>query len=216
MPDTGAQLLLKLKISYLSESSVNVFWYTLSQCPVSLEHYCTLADYFLGAIHMGTLLCVNAPPASLCGQRICILCISMTMTASLHHSTCSLRPLLLWRLVTTKTTMEDYMLVFMPHKILSLLGLQGQNIMLLCHYIEQKRIMDNLLAIFVFFLLCLVSPSTVCLYTVCKLYAHAPSLLLRFWGISRATYRPGIWTTEHWVVYNGSIWTQIFLKQCQG
>ena len=58
-----------------------------------------------------------------------------------------------------------------------------------------------------------VHASTVCLYTVCKLYAHAPSPLLHFWSISSATYRPGIWTTECWVVYNGSIWTQIFLKK---
>ena len=36
---------------------------------------------------------------------------------------------------------------------------------------------------------CLVSPSTACLYTACKLYAHAPSLLLHFWWISNATYR---------------------------
>ena len=35
----------------------------------------------------------------------------------------------------------------------------------------------------VFFLLCSVSLSTVCLYTVCKLYAHAPSLPLHFWWI---------------------------------
>ena len=64
-------------------------------------------------------------------------------------------------LITTTTTMADYMLVFALKKILSLSGLLGQNIMLLCHYAEQKRIMDNRLAIFVFFLFCSVSPSTV-------------------------------------------------------
>uniref|UniRef100_A0A671U6A6 Phospholipase A2 n=1 Tax=Sparus aurata TaxID=8175 RepID=A0A671U6A6_SPAAU len=36
-------------------------------------------------------------------------------------------------------------------------------------------------SIFIFFLVCLVSLSTVCLFTARKLYAHAPSLLLRFW-----------------------------------
>ena len=96
------------------------------------------------------------------------------------------------------------------------LGLLGQNIMLLCHYAEQKRIMDNRLAIFIFFLFCLVSPSAICFYTVHKLYAHALSLLLRFWWISSATYWPRIWTTAWWVVFNGSVWMQIFLKQCQG
>ena len=38
--------------------------------------------------------------------------------------------------------------------------------------------MDNRLAIFVFFLFCSVSFSAVCLYQVCKLYAHALSLLV--------------------------------------
>ena len=75
-----------------------------------------------------------------------------------------------------------------------------------------KRIMDNRLAIFVFFL----SYSTVSLHSACKLYAHAPSLLFRFLSISSATYRPGIWTTARWVVFNRSVWTQMFLKRCQG
>ena len=77
--------------------------------------------------------------------------------------------------------MADYMLVLVLEKILSLSGPLGQNIMLLCHYAKQKRIMDNRLAIFDFFLLCSLSPSTVYLYIVHKLYAHAPSLLFRFW-----------------------------------
>ena len=72
---------------------------------------------------------------------------------------------------------------------------------------------SGLHAIFVF-LLCSVSPSTVCLYTARKLYTHA--LLLCFWWISSATYRPGIPTKAHWVVHKGSIWTQIFLKLCRG
>ena len=67
-------------------------------------------------------------------------------------------------LITTTTTMVDYMFVFMPQKILD-------------------WIMNNRLAISVFFLLCWVSPSTVCLFTVCNLYVHAPSLL-HFWWIS--------------------------------
>ena len=47
------------------------------------------------------------------------------------------------------------------------------------------------------------------------LYVHALTLLLRFWWISSATYRPGIWTKACWIIYNGSIWMQI-LKRCQG
>ena len=87
------------------------------------------------------------------------------------------------RLITS-TTMADYMLMFVLQKILSLSGLLGQNILLLCHNAERKRIMDKrhfrlLLAGFGF-----------CLYTARKLYAHAPSLLLRFWLISSATCRP--------------------------
>ena len=39
--------------------------------------------------------------------------------------------------------MADYMLVFLLEKILCLLGLLSQNIMLLCHHAEQKRLMDN-------------------------------------------------------------------------
>ena len=85
------------------------------------------------------------------------------------------------------TIMVDYMLVFVLQKIL--LGLLGQNILLLCHHAEQKRIMDNWLTIYIFFLLCSVSPSTVRLFTVRKFYAHAPSLLLHFWWISSTTYR---------------------------
>ena len=38
----------------------------------------------------------------------------------------------------------------------------------------------------------------------------------RWWWISSTTYRPGIWTTACWVVYNGSVSMQIFLKRCRG
>ena len=65
-------------------------------------------------------------------------------------------------------------------------------------------------------MLCSVSPSTVCLFTACKLHAHAPSPLLHFWWISSATYRPGMWTTAFTVIFSGSVWTQIFLKRCRG
>ena len=44
-------------------------------------------------------------------------------------------------------------------------------------------------AIFIFFLLCSVSPSTVCLFTARKLSEHAPCLLLHLWWMSSATYR---------------------------
>ena len=53
--------------------------------------------------------------------------------------------------------MVDFMLVFVLEKILSVLGLLGQNIMLLCQYAEQKSIMDNQLAIFIVWFLLLLS-----------------------------------------------------------
>ena len=147
---------------------------------------------------METFLCVNARVLHRFGQQICIL-----------------RPAPR-RLITTTTTMADYMLVLVLQKIFSLSGLLGENILLLCHDAEWKRIMDNWAAIFVFFLLCSFSSSTVCLYTVCKLYVHAPPLLLSFWWISSATYRPGVWTTVCWAVFSWSMWTQIFLERCRG
>ena len=84
--------------------------------------------------------------------------------------------------------------------------------MLLCHYAERKRIMDNSIRHII------LDPSRMaysfyCLFTARKLYVHAPSLRC-FWWISNPTYRPGIWITVRWVIYNGSIWMQIFLKQC--
>ena len=45
-------------------------------------------------------------------------------------------------------------------------------------------------------------------------FMRYPSLL-RFWWVSSTTYRPGIWITVCWVIYSGSIWTQIFLKRFQ-
>ena len=113
-----------------------------------------------------------------------------------------------WRLITT-ITMADYMLVFVLQKILSLLGLLGQNIMLLCHYAEQKRIMDNRIrhlildparSAFSFYCLFVYSVQALCSCSV-----SSPFLV---------TYRPGIWTKVCWVVYYESIWMQIFLKRC--
>ena len=111
-------------------------------------------------------------PLFSCGRRICI--------RQWHHRPTP-RPLAfglltLQHLITT-TTMADYMLVFMPQKILSLSGLLGQNIMLLGHFTEWKRFVDNQLAIFVFFLLCSVFPSTVFVYSVQALCACSVSSL---------------------------------------
>ena len=97
--------------------------------------------------------------------------------------------------------MADYMLVFMLQKILSLSGLLWQNILLLCKYTERKRIIENRLAIFVFFMLC----------SVCCVQFGMCHLFFFFFF-----YRPGIWTTACWVIFNGSVWTQIFLKRCRG
>ena len=104
------------------------------------------------------------------------------------------------------TTMVDYMLVFALQKILCLLGLLGQNI-LLCHNAERKGIMDNRIRHIIldpprraFSFYCLFVYSTQALCT-CS---------------SSTYYRPGIWNKACWHVHNGSIWTQIFLKLCQG
>ena len=48
------------------------------------------------------------------------------------------------------------------------------------------------------------------LLSVCIQRASCMSMLRLFF------YRPEIWTKASWVVYNGSIWTQVFLKRCQG
>ena len=79
-------------------------------------------------------------------------------------------------LITTTTTMADYILVFMLQKISSQLGLLTQNIMLLCHYTEHKRIVDNRQASFVWFLLLL----TVCIQ--CASFMHMLLLLFSVFG----------------------------------
>ena len=135
----------------------------------------------LGAIHMETLVCkhtrfasfwpiVHMDPALFWNLvsgwknlKMLLLCSHVD-----SESACFVYP---WRncptplaihLLTPQclitTIMVDYMLVFVPQIILSLLGLLGQNIMLLCHYTEWKRIMDNQLVIFIS-LFCSVSPS---------------------------------------------------------
>ena len=103
---------------------------------------------------------------------------------------------------TTTTTTTDYMLVFVQQKILRLSGLLGQNITLLYHYAERKRIMDKRLAIFVFFFFFFYSAQALCF------------LLLRFWWVPSTTYRLKYELQQ--VVINGSVWTQIFLKRYQG
>ena len=57
---------------------------------------------------------------------------------------------------TTTTTTVDYMLVFVFQKILSLSGLLGQNILLLCCYAERQKDYGKPT-------LCSVSSSTVCI-----------------------------------------------------
>ena len=58
--------------------------------------------------------------------------------------------------------------------------------------------------------------SIYCLFTARKLNARVLCLLLCFWWMSSATYRPGRWTTAFSVVFSGSVWTQIFLKRWRG
>ena len=74
----------------------------------------------------------NAALAFSCGWRIRIL--SETMTPSPHPSTSSLRPLnpAMSHNNYNKTMAADNMLVLVLQQILSLLGLLGQNILLLC------------------------------------------------------------------------------------
>ena len=79
-------------------------------------------------------------------------------------------------------------------KILSLSGLRGQNILLLCHYTERKRIMDDQLAIFVF-LLCSFSSSTLFVYSVRAICICSSSSL--FLVNFKRPYRPGISTKAH-------------------
>ena len=82
-----------------------------------------------------------------------ILCISMI--PSPHPSTSSLWPPNPARSHNNNNNNNGgLLLVFVLQKILSLLWLLRQNIFPLWHYAEQKRIMDNWLAIFIFFPLC--------------------------------------------------------------
>ena len=112
--------------------------------------------------------------------------------------------LLTLRRPITTTTMADYMLVFMLQKILNLSVLPGQNILLLCHYAEQKKDYGQPTS---YFRLLLVFGF--CFYFLFVYSAQASCAC-------STTYRPGIWTTACWAVYNRSIWTQIFLKRCRG
>ena len=116
----------------------------------------------------------NAALAFSCRQWISILCVSMTPWP--HPSTPSLRPLNPAMSHNNNNNNNNGGLHACIRAAEDIEPI-GQNILLLCHYAEQKRIVDNRIRHIVFFLLCLVSPSTVCLYTVHKLYAHAPSLL---------------------------------------
>ena len=134
--------------------------------------------------------------ALLC-KRICFasfwpIILVWTMNPHTLHiddpSTYGLQPL-------NPTTMVDYVLVFMLHKIVSLLGSLGQNIMLLCHYAKQKKgLWTTAYSTSIQTHREGLSPSTVCLYTGHKLYVHAPSLLLCFWS---ATYRPQLYELKH-------------------
>ena len=129
----------------------------------------------------------NAALASSCGQQIC----HRPSPRPLAFDLLTLRRLIT---ATTTTTMEDYMLVLVLQKILSLSELLEQNILLLCHYAEQKRIMDNPLAIFVCFFLCSVSSSTVCLYT------SFMRMLRLFFSIFGEFQVPPIWDMNYSVL----------------
>ena len=134
-------------------------------------------------------------------------CVSMM--SSPHPS--SVTSCNLWRRLIT-TTMADYMVVFLLEKILCLLGLLSQNIMLLCHHAEQKRLRHRQLHSDCFLLLfiCIQRSSFLCML---------PPLPLRFRWISKknsATYTPGTWSSVFESYWDGSVWTQMFLKRCQG
>ena len=126
-------------------SSLLVHWCFAEQSArvISLPHGSCKSTFLKPGLRVETF--ENAVLTFSCGQQIHVLCVSMR--PSPHPSTPR-------RLMTTTTTMADYML----QKILSLSGLLWQNILLLCHYAERKRIMDDRLAISIFFLLCSVSP----------------------------------------------------------
>ena len=123
-----------------------------------------------------------------------------------HHPTPWPLAFDLWtpqRLITTTTTMADYCLcscfLQLTRLVVEYESQQQFNFIIGPH----KRFWFPCSGHFlsssccVWFLLLL----SVCL-SVHKLYAHALSLLLRFWLISSATYRPGIWTTAFWVIFS--------------
>ena len=111
----------------------------------------------------------NTALAFLYGRRIRILCVSMT--PSPHPLTSSLRPL---SPVTSHNNNNNNNSGGLHACVHATEDIEPTGVT----RAERKRIMDNRIAIFAFFLFCSVSPSTVCLYTVHKLYAHALSLLL--------------------------------------
>ena len=118
--------------------------------------------------------------------------ITTTTTSMADYGLCSCF-LQLTRLVVKHESQQQFSLIIGPHKRL---------------WFPCTSHFHLLLVVFGF--------SVYCLFTVCKLYVHVPSLLLCFWWISSATYRSGIWTTACWVIYSGSVWMQMFLKWCQG
>ena len=97
---------------------------------------------------------------------------------------------------TTTTTMADYMLAFV----------------FLATYSPCSRVWVAAavrLVVFGFSVYCLFVYSMQALCT-CSV-SSSP-----FLENSSVTYRPGRWTTAFWVIFSGSVWTQIFLKQCRG
>ena len=127
------------------------------------------------------------------------------------------------RLITT-TTKADYVLLFVPQKILSLscnllalwlsVSRSSNSTSLMVHTNDSSFLA---LAIFVFiFFLRLVSPSTSVSLQRASFVSMLRLFFFFFWWISSTTYSPGIWTTAFSVVFRGTVWTQIFLKRCQG
>ena len=160
----------------------------------------------LEAIHMEMLLCVNARFASF--WLICILCISTT--PSPHPSTSSLQSLnpatslnnnnnngWLHACVRAAEDIE-------PNRVTR----AKCNAPLPLRWAKKDYGQPTSSSCCVWFLLLL----SVCI--LCASIMGYPSLLLRFWWILSTTYRPGIWTTACWVVYYGSVWSQMYLKQC--
>ena len=137
----------------------------------------------------------------LCGQWIRILSISMT--PSPHPLTSSLRPLNSATSHNNDNNNGGLLLVFVFLATYSPCSRVWVTAAVQIYYWSTQTILVSLQWTFlsssccVWFLLLL----SVCL-SVHKLYAHALSLLLRFWLISSATYRPGIWTTVFWVVFS--------------